>query len=85
MSSTDDTRTMAADGLSARDRRLQLGGIPTAVLEAGDGPPVVLLHGPVANGLHWRRVIPTLSAHRRVVAFRRHRHASIADRSFVIA
>ena len=68
MSSTDDTRTIAAEGLSARDRRLRLGGIPTAVLEAGDGPPVVLLHGPVANGLHWRRVIPRLSAHHRVVA-----------------
>jgi pimeloyl-ACP methyl ester carboxylesterase len=67
MSSITDARTRAAEGLPVEDRRLQVGGIPTAVLEGGDGPPIVLLHGPIANGLHWRRVIPMLTARHRVV------------------
>jgi len=68
MSSVTEARATAAEGLAVEDRRLQVAGIPTAVLEGGDGPPVVLLHGPVANGLHWRRVIPALTPRRRVVA-----------------
>jgi pimeloyl-ACP methyl ester carboxylesterase len=38
------------------------------VLEGGDGPPVVLLHGPGANAAHWMRVIPGLVTTHRVVA-----------------
>ena len=33
-------------GLPVTERRLRLAGVSTAVLEGGDGPPVVLLHGP---------------------------------------
>ena len=37
-----------------RARRLDVAGTSTALLEAGDhGPPVVLLHGPGANATHW--------------------------------
>ena len=36
---------MLAD-LPVTERRLQLAGISSAVLEGGDGPPVLLLHGP---------------------------------------
>jgi hypothetical protein len=32
--------------MSVTERRLQLAGISTAVLEGGNGAPVVLLHGP---------------------------------------
>ena len=34
-------------GMPVTERRLQLAGVSTAVLEGGDGPPVVLLHGPM--------------------------------------
>ena len=45
-----------------------LAGVSTAVLEGGDGPPLVLLHGPGANAAHWMRVIPDLVATHRVIA-----------------
>ena len=50
------------------ERRLDLAGISTAVLEGGSGPPVVLLHGPGAHAAHWFRVIPGLVTSHRVVA-----------------
>ncbi len=68
MSSITEARATAAAGLAVEDRRLHVAGIPTAVLDGGGGPPVVLLHGPIANGLHWRRVIPALTPGHRVIA-----------------
>jgi pimeloyl-ACP methyl ester carboxylesterase len=50
------------------ERRLQLGGVSTAVLAGGDGPPVVLLHGPMGYGAHWMRVISDLVTTHRVIA-----------------
>lgn len=50
------------------ERRLQLAGISTAVLWGGDGPPVVLLHGPSAYAAHWMAVIPSLVTTHRVIA-----------------
>jgi FAD/FMN-containing dehydrogenase/pimeloyl-ACP methyl ester carboxylesterase len=52
----------------AAQRRLDLGGAATAVLEGGDGPPVVLLHGPAGNAAHWADVIPRLVGSARVIA-----------------
>jgi pimeloyl-ACP methyl ester carboxylesterase len=49
------------------EHRLLLAGISTAVLEGGDGPPVVLLHGPMANATHWMGIIPGLAATHRVI------------------
>lgn len=54
--------------LPMKERRLPAAGIMTAVLEAGDGPPVVLLHGPGANAAHWARILPALVARYRVLA-----------------
>ena len=68
MRSLDEARIAATAGLPVEDRRLHCAGVTTAVLVGGEGPPVVLLHGPVANALHWRRVIPTLAETHRVVA-----------------
>lgn len=68
MRSIDDVRATAMDGLPVEERRRDCAGVSTAVLEGGEGPPVVLLHGPVANALHWRRVIPTLAETHRVIA-----------------
>ena len=55
-------------GLPVTERRLQLAGVSTAVLEGGDGPPVVLLHGPGEHAPKWLRVIPNLVTTHRVVA-----------------
>jgi pimeloyl-ACP methyl ester carboxylesterase len=54
-------------GLPVSERRLMLAGVSTPVLEGGDGPPVVLLHGPGAYGAHWMEVIPGLVSACRVV------------------
>ena len=50
------------------ERRLRLHGISTAVLEGGDGPPIVLLHGPGGYAAHWLHVIPGLTTTHRVIA-----------------
>ena len=54
-------------GLPVTERRMLLAGVSTAVLEGGDGPPVVLLHGPMGNAAHWMRVIRDLVASHRVI------------------
>jgi pimeloyl-ACP methyl ester carboxylesterase len=53
--------------LPVTERRLPLAGISTAVLEGGGGPPVVLLHGPMANAIHWMGIIPGLVGTHRVI------------------
>jgi pimeloyl-ACP methyl ester carboxylesterase len=58
-------RLLAA--MPVTERRLQLAGISTAVLEAGEGDPVVLLHGPAAHAAHWIGVIPELARTCRVI------------------
>jgi pimeloyl-ACP methyl ester carboxylesterase len=59
-------RLLAA--MPVTERRLQLAGVSTAVLEGGVGPPVVLLHGPGEYAAKWMRVIPDLVTTHRVVA-----------------
>ena len=54
--------------LPVTERRVEAAGVFTAVLEGGDGPTVVLLHGPAGNATHWLRVIPELAITHRVVA-----------------
>jgi FAD/FMN-containing dehydrogenase/pimeloyl-ACP methyl ester carboxylesterase len=62
-SQVDDARRTLLAGLPVAERRLGT----TALLEGGDGPPVVLLHGPGASAAHWLRVIPLLVGDHRVV------------------
>ena len=57
-------------GMPVTERRLELAGVSTAVLEGGDGPPVVLLHGAGEFAACWMRVIPDLVRTHRVVAAR---------------
>ena len=66
-SSGDDARERLLAALPVTERRLQLAGVSTAVLEGGDGPPVVLLHGPSGYAAHWMGVIPGLVTTHRVV------------------
>jgi pimeloyl-ACP methyl ester carboxylesterase len=64
----DEHRERLHAGLPVTERRLQLAGVSTAVLEGGAGPPLVLLHGPGAYAAAWLRVIPELVPTHRVVA-----------------
>ena len=66
-------------GLAVTERRLSLNGVTTAVLEGGEGAPVVLLHGPGAYAAHWLRIIPNLAATHRVIAPDLPGHASGVD------
>jgi 2-hydroxymuconate-semialdehyde hydrolase len=50
------------------ERRLWLAGSSTAVLEAGDGPPLILLHGGIeCGGVYWAPVISRLAESHRVI------------------
>jgi pimeloyl-ACP methyl ester carboxylesterase len=64
----EDARGRLLAELPVTERRLQLAGVSTAVLEGGDGPLVVLLHGPAGYAAHWMGVIPDLVATHRVIA-----------------
>ena len=55
-------------GVPVSEQRLTLAGQQTAVLEGGDGPPVVLLHGGGEFAASWMRVIPELVRAYRVIA-----------------
>jgi pimeloyl-ACP methyl ester carboxylesterase len=61
-------RERLLERMPVADRRLEVTGVPTAVLEGGDGPPLVLLHGHGEFAATWMRVIPDLVATHRVVA-----------------
>jgi pimeloyl-ACP methyl ester carboxylesterase len=54
--------------LPVTERRLQIAGVSTAVLEGGSGPPLVLLHGPGEFAGKWLRVLPPLVTTHRVIA-----------------
>jgi pimeloyl-ACP methyl ester carboxylesterase len=47
---------------------LDVAGTETHVIDAGSGPPVLLLHGFADTADCWRRVVPRLLAHHRVIA-----------------
>lgn len=55
-------------GVPIAERRLQIGDVSTFLLEAGSGPPVVLLHGPGEFAAKWWRVIPDLVTTHHVIA-----------------
>ena len=56
------------DRLPVTQRRLQVAGASTVVLEAGDGPPLVLLHGGIeCGGAIWAPVVPSLADSYRLV------------------
>jgi FAD/FMN-containing dehydrogenase/pimeloyl-ACP methyl ester carboxylesterase len=61
-----DLRTTLLARLPVTERRLDAAGVDTAVLEGGDGPPLLLLHGPGGYAAHWLQVIPALARTHRV-------------------
>jgi pimeloyl-ACP methyl ester carboxylesterase len=65
---TGDARRKLLAGVPVTERRLQLAGVSTSVLEGGEGRPMLLLHGPGGYGAIWQQVIADLSATHRVIA-----------------
>src|SRR5436309_6515057 len=65
-----ERRLFAACGVQVASRRLSLADPPVAmrVLEAGDGPPLVLVHGSGMNASTWAPLMPYLGPHR-LIAF----------------
>jgi pimeloyl-ACP methyl ester carboxylesterase len=60
-------RTLLA-GLPITERRLRIGSVMTSVLEAGEGSPLVLLHGGIEiGGAYWAPLIPALAQRYRVI------------------
>jgi pimeloyl-ACP methyl ester carboxylesterase len=50
------------------EQRIEAGGLPLRYLRAGEGPPLVLLHGAGDNSLDWKWVMPALARTHRVYA-----------------
>jgi pimeloyl-ACP methyl ester carboxylesterase len=58
---TESARESMLAGVPATERRVELAGASTALLQAGDGPPLVLLHGGIeCGGAYWAPVIGRL-------------------------
>jgi pimeloyl-ACP methyl ester carboxylesterase len=68
LSGTSTARERVLSFIPVTDRQLSLVGISTAVLEGGQGSPVILLHGPAGYAAHWMRIISDLAATHRVIA-----------------
>lgn len=64
----EEARERLLAGIPVTRRRLRLAGISTEVLEGGDGPPLILLHGPTEHAVKWTRVLPHLTGTWRVIA-----------------
>ena len=53
---------------AVEQRRLRLAGASTAVLEGGEGPPLVLVHGGIeCGGVIWSPVLAQLAERHRVI------------------
>ena len=65
---SNDARERLLATIPVTERRVDAAGVSTPVLEGGDGPPIVLLHGPGESAFWWMRVIPDLVTTNRVIA-----------------
>ena len=54
--------------VSVEAKSVEVDGLPVRYLAAGEGPPLVLLHGAGDNSLDWRWVLPALARMHRVYA-----------------
>jgi pimeloyl-ACP methyl ester carboxylesterase len=62
-----NNRDLLLAAVPAVEHRFSLAGVDTVVLIGGEGPPVILLHGPGESSLWWMRVIPKLVKTHRVI------------------
>ncbi|NIK55985.1 alpha/beta hydrolase [Kribbella shirazensis] len=61
-------RERLLQGLPVDERRIDVDGVATVVLEGGSGAPLVLLHGGIeCGGAYWAPVIPRLAEQHRLV------------------
>ncbi|HEX2129834.1 MAG TPA: alpha/beta fold hydrolase [Solirubrobacterales bacterium] len=58
---------MTEAATAAKERRVRVPGAELHVLDAGEGDPVVLVHGWPQHGHMWRHLVPELAATRRVL------------------
>lgn len=65
---TGGARARLLATMPVTERRMDIAGVSTAVLEGGHGSPVVLLHGPGEFAATWTRVIPALVTTHHVIA-----------------
>ena len=54
--------------MNIQERTVQVGGSSTRYMTAGEGPPLVLLHGIGTSALEWNRTMPALACRRSVYA-----------------
>ncbi len=65
---TTDPLARLLAGKTITERRIDAAGVATALLEAGAGPDLVLLHGPGEYAAGWSEVFEPLAARHHVVA-----------------
>ena len=65
---TESARGRLLAGAPVAERIVVAAGVDTAVLEGGDGPPLLLLHGPGESAAVWLTVLGDLVRTHRVVA-----------------
>lgn len=68
MDTNADPRKRLLAQMPVTERRLELAGVSTPLLEGGEGPPLVLLHGPGEHATKWLRIVPDLVETNRVIA-----------------
>jgi pimeloyl-ACP methyl ester carboxylesterase len=61
-----------------RTRRIRWSGGTTQVIELGEGPPLLLLHGGLGEAFQWGNILPALARKHRVMAVDRPGHG-LAD------
>ena len=69
---------LAHSSPGARVRRLAWSGGTTQVIEIGEGPPLLLIHGGLGEAAQWASILPALARGRRVLAVDRPGHG-LAD------
>jgi pimeloyl-ACP methyl ester carboxylesterase len=61
-------RDRLLEGMPVAERRIEAAGVSTPLLEGGQGPPLVLLHGQGGFAAMWGLVVPALARSNRVLA-----------------
>lgn len=66
--STTAQNLLSRPAVTAEERFVKIDGARIRYLQAGSGPPLILLHGLMGYSFSWRFTIPVLSRHATVYA-----------------